>query len=488
LQRKHKIIKGALFLLSGKISNLIIQGLQILLIPRLLGPKNMGFYSYWLSIYFIIARVLGLGGQYIIIKYVPELRIRNKFMIPSLIKKVIWMKIPVFLFIMGIGILYWPNELAYFMIIALAALLFSLNLAGESILYSYNWMGTYALIPVIRIASRTALVIFLFYFFYATGIILGLFAAPLVAFLLSLFLSFRLLPRNQVALDSPFRKYLSFGFWMYMSQAILGMLVWLITILSKMSIGDMAVVGYFGVGVQICFSVILLVYFINESILPSLVEFHALEENKFKDSLRYAWKYTNILLFPVILGGYVLAQPIITFLVGRDYVPGTLIIKLFLPAVIFFSWIRFHNQVLFVYEKKIAIFLTQLINLFVFLGAWFYMMHLHEFDLAPLSLSLGAFVAYLFILFHSNKVEKVKNYFAHLFKPFMAASLMALVVRFFKVNSVTQLFLAALASLLLYGLFLFLFRGIGKEDFSILKEFLKSVNIFGVDRNHFREP
>ena len=116
------------------------------------------------------------------------------------------------------------------------------------------------------------------------------------------------------------------------------------------------------------------------------------------------------------------------------------------------------------------------------------MIRLHKFDLAPLSLSLGALLAYLFILFHSNKVEKVENYFAHFLKPFMAASLMALVVRFFKVNSVTQLFLMAPVALLLYGLFLFLFRGIGKEDLSILKEFLKSVKIFGVDKNRFKQP
>ncbi|MFQ6110002.1 MAG: oligosaccharide flippase family protein, partial [Candidatus Aminicenantales bacterium] len=414
LSKKHKIIRGAIFLFSGKIFHIVIQALQILLIPRILGPKNMGFYSYWLSIYFIGARILGLGGQHIIIKYVPEFRIKNRLMIPSLIKKVIYMKIPLFFFLIVLGLLFWANEFSTFILIAIAALLFSFNLAGESIIYSYNRMGTYTLMPLIRLASRTVLVIALFYLFYTTGIILGILAAPVIACLICLLLSLHLLPRNHAALEQPFRKYFAFGVWIYMSEAIQGMLIWLITILSRISVEDMAIVGYFGVGVQICFGAILLVYFINESILPSLVEFHVLKDNKFKDSLRLAWKYTNVLLFPLILGGYVLAKPFVIFLIGKEYADGVLIIKLFLPAVIFFSWIRFHNQILFVYGKKIKIFLTQFINLAMFLGSWFYMMSKEEIHTAPLSLSIGALAAYLFILFHSNKTEKVQNYGSHL--------------------------------------------------------------------------
>lgn len=485
MNKKNKIIKGAIFLFLGKISNFFISSLQILLIPRLLGPKNMGFYAYWLSVYFIAARILGLGGQHIIIKYVPELRIKNKFMIPSLVKKIVYMKIPLFLVIICWGVFFWRNDLSYFMIIVSAALLFSLNLVGESIFYSYNWMRTYALLPLIRFGSRIILIIVLFYLFYTTGIVFGVLGAPLIAFSLSLFLVLRLLPKKQTSLDQPFSKYFSFGFWIYISVAIQGMIVWLITILSKIYVKDMEIVGYFGVGVQICFTVTLLIFFINESILPSLVEFHLMKDSKFKDSLRLAWKYTNIFLFPLILGGYVLAQPLVAFIIGKDYVPGTLIIKLFFPTIIFFSWIRFHNQILFVYEKKVKIFLTQLINLLVFLGSWFYLVKLGKIHFSPLSLCLGAIIAYFFILIYSNKIEKVKNYVTNFLKPLLAASLMALLMNFFKVQSIIQLILLALLGLFSYGLFLLFFRGIGKDDLRILKEFLNSVKIPGADIQEF---
>ncbi len=479
MNKKQTIIKGAIFLFLGKVSNLLVSALQILLIPRLLGPKNMGVYSYWLSVYFIVARILGLGGQHIIIRYTPELKIKNKYMIPTLIKKVIYMKFPLFIFIICLGFLFWTHEFSYFLIITVAALLFSLNLAGESILYSYNRMGPYALIPIIRLASRTILVIALFYLLYTTGIILGLFGAPVIALLLTLFLSLRLLPRKNVALDQPFKKYFSFGFWIYISEAIQGMIIWLITILSKIHIKDMAVVGFFGVGVQICFSLIILIFFINESILPSLVEFHVTKNSKFKESLKLAWKYTNIFLFPLILGGFVLTRPIIAFVIGKDYLAGTLIIKLFFPAIIFFSWIRFHSQILFVYDKKIKIFLTQIINLLVFLGSWFYFIKIKEINLAPLSLCLGGLTAYFFILIQSYKIEKVKSYAGNFLKPLAAASIMALIVNFFTIHSIFQLLLVVLLGLLIYGILLLLLRGIGKDDLKILKEFLGSVKIFG---------
>jgi len=450
LNKKQTIIKGALFLFLGKVSNILVSSLQILLIPRLLGPNNMGVYSYWLSVYFIVARILGLGGQQIIIRYTPELRIKNKYMIPSLIKKVIYMKFPLFIFIICLGFFY-----------------------------SYNRMGSYALIPIIRLASRTILVIALFYLLYTTGIILGLFGAPLIALLLTLFLALHLLPRKQAALDQPFKKYFSFGFWIYISKAIQGIIVWLITILSKIYAYNMEIVGYFGIGVQICFSVTLFIFFINESILPSLVEFHVMKDNKFKDSLRLAWKYTNIFLFPLIMGGFVLTKPFVAFIIGKDYTAGTLIIKLFLPAIIFFSWISFHQQILFVYEKKIKIFLTQFINLLIFLGSWFYFIKIEEINLAPLSLCLGAVTAYLFILIHSNKIEKVKNYTANFLKPLASASFMALIVSFPKVHSLIELLLVIILGFFSYLFFLLLFKGIGRDDLKILKEFLVSY------KNHY---
>jgi len=458
-----------------------MSSLQILLIPRLLGPKNMGFYSYWLSVYFIVARLLGLGGQHIIIKYVPELRVKNESIIPTLIKKVVYLKFPLFLLIVGWGLFFWTKEISYFLIIVLASLLFSLNLVGESIIYSYNRMGTYAVLPLVRFGSRIILVILFFYFFYSTGIIWAIFTAPLIAFSLSLILALRLLPSSQRKLEQPFRYYFSFGFWIYISTAIQGIIVWLITILSKMQLKEMAVVGYFGVGVQICFSVIMLIFFINESILPSLVEFRALEDKKLKDSLRLAWKYTNILIFPLILGGFVLTKPLVTFIIGQDYKAGTTIIQMFLPCIIFFSWIRYHIQILFVYGKKIKIFLTQVINLLVFLGLWFYLIGQGKINLAPLSLCGGAITAYLFILFYSRQLERVKNYAKNFLRPLMAAGVMALLVNFLKVQTIGQLLLAVLIGLFSYGLVLILIKGIGKNDLDILKEFLRSVKIFGTE-------
>lgn len=471
------MIRGAIYLFLGKTGNLLISSLQILLIPRLLGPASMGFYSYWLSVYFVMARILGLGGQHMIIKNAPEFRMKNNSMTSTLVKKTALIKLPVFLALLGGGFLLWSSDYPYFLLTALAALLFSLNLLGESVIYSFNWMGTYALIPLIRIASRVTLVIVLFYLFSQSGIIVGIFGAPLLAFLLSLFLVLHLLPRKKATLEKPFSKYFSFGFWIYLSVAIQGMMVWLVPILAEMSIQDMAVVGYFGVGVQICFSATLLIFFISESVLPSLVEFRIKDKEKFKDSLRFAWKYTNILLIPLAVGGFVLARPLVTFIIGKEYTAGTLIIKLFFPAIIFLSWIRYHRQILFVYEKKIQILLTQVINLLVFLGSWFYLIKAGQTELAPLSLSLGSFLGYLFILICSHKREKVTKYFLYLIKPLFAASLMGLVVNIFVIHSLIKLLGVIIFGAFLYSFFLILFKGVGKYDLELLKEFVKSTKI-----------
>ncbi|HZX10686.1 MAG TPA: oligosaccharide flippase family protein [Acidobacteriota bacterium] len=472
MERKHIIIKGALFLFAGKIGNLVLSSLQILLIPRILGPSSMGFYSYWISVYFILGRILGLGGQQIAIKYIPELRIKNKASIPSLIIKAASIKMPVFLVIIGGGLFLWAKDYHFFLITAAAALLFSLNLLGESVLYSFNRMDLYALVPIVRLASRIALVLGLFYLFHHTGIVSGIFGAPLLAFLLSVFLVLPLIPKKKTPLEKSFNHYFSFGFWIYLSVALQGLILWSIPILAELFGQSMDTVGFFGVGVQICFSAILLIFFISESTLPSLVEFQITDPHKFKDSLRFAWKYTNILLFPLVIGGYVLAQPLIRFVIGKEYLAGTVIIKLFFPAIIFLSWIRYHTHILFVFEKKTKIFFTHLINLGVFLGSWLFFIKTNQIELAALSLSLGAFLSYLFILIHSFKLEKVKKYVSYIFKPLTAASLMGVVVYFFHVHSFIQLVGVILIGGLTYGVFLFAFKGLGKYDIKIFKEFI----------------
>jgi len=328
-------------------------------------------------------------------------------MIPTLIKKVIYTKFPLFFIIICLGLLFYSSEPTYFVIVVCASLLFSLNLAAESVFFSYNRMEIYVLIGFVRLALRVIFVLVLFYAFYTTGIVLGILVAPFMALILSLFLLSRLLPKNHVGLDQPFRKHFSFGFWIYLSMAIQGIVTWLIIILSKIYIKDMAVIGYLGVGIQLFFNITMLVYVINQSILPSLIEFNYFKDEKIKSSLRLAWKYTNIFMFPVVLGGYILAEPIISFMVGKDYSPGSFIIKLFFLPVIFMSWIKFHTHVLFVNKKKIAIFLTGLLYLLFFIGTWFFFVFQKYIDITPLSLCAGTFAAYLFILIHSNKTIPV---------------------------------------------------------------------------------
>lgn len=472
MERKHKIIKGALFLFLGKIGNLILSSLQILLIPRILGPSSMGFYSYWLSVYFIIGRILGLGGQQIMMKYIPELRIKDSSSLPALVFKTAYIKLPLFLIILGGGLVFWTNDYTYFLITAAGALLFSLNLLGESVLYSFNRMGLYASIPILRMGSRIILIILLFHFFASRGIMAGILGAPLLAFSLSAILVFQLFPKKKTGLEKSFGHYFSFGFWIYLSVVLQGVILWSLPILAEFFGQSMAVVGYFGVGVQICFSATLLIFFINESTLPSLVEFRIADSKKFKDSLKFAWKYTNVFLFPLVIGGYVLAKPLIQFIIGKEFVAGTLIIKLFFPAIVFLSWIRFHTQILFVFEKKTKIFFTHLINLLVFLGSWLYFVSTDQIELAPLSLSLGALFSYGFILFHSLKIEKVNKYISFLFKPLAAACLMGFVIYFFQVQSFTQLAGVIFIGALTYVIFLFLFRGLGKYDLKLFSEFI----------------
>ena len=78
MSQNEQIEKGTSFILVGKICIILLAAVQEILIPRILGPQSMGFYSYWLSILLIFGTVFGLGGLSVLSRYLPELRIKSE--------------------------------------------------------------------------------------------------------------------------------------------------------------------------------------------------------------------------------------------------------------------------------------------------------------------------------------------------------------------------------------------------------------------------
>ena len=474
MEESGKIGRGTLYILLGKVLLIFLGILNVSLVPRILGPEGMGFYSYWFSIFIIIAVVLDLGGSLVLTRYIPELRKRNPDSIRPLIEKTFGIKFPFILLILLVGLFLFSSEKSYFLIIFVASICASALRITQIILYSYKHMEKYVLVPLSRMLARLILVIALFILFGSIGILFGILGgAIIVSFVFGLF-AIRLLPKTSEALNKPFRDYLTFGFFVYLGTLFFTLTIWSVIVLSKNYITDMAVIGFLGLGLQICLVAIIgVVFSVSESVLPSLIEFHVTNYDKLKRSLELNWKYTNLILFPTIFGLFVLANPAISIVVGEGFLPTVELIELFLPATVFIAWAEIHKQILLIYEKKKEIFVTQLIGFMVFLISSLVLIKNIGITGAPISLSLGTFAAFIGTYFLSSKIMKIHSYSRYIFKPFIASIGMCIILSFIEVTNSTYLLGAAILGGSVYLIMMLLIKGITRTDIERVKEVFK---------------
>lgn len=462
--------RGTLYILFGKLLVTFLGIVNVSLVPRILGPENMGFYSYWFAVLVIMLAALDLGGPIILTRYLPELRKTNPSSIKSLIKKTTEIKFP-FIFIMLIsGLFFFPNRY-YFIIILIASIFSSINSIIAKILYAYNDMGKYSFVLFARVLTRLILVVIFFIIIGDTGILYGLLGGAMVITFIFGSFAIDLLPEKSGSLEKPIKEYLSFGFFVYLGSLFFTLTTWSVVILSETYINDMAVIGFLGLGLQICLvAVIGVVSSFGVGVLPSLVEFHVTNPDKLKRSLELNWKYTNLVLFPAIFGLFVLASPAISIVVGEEFLPTVELIELFLPATVFITWAEIHKQILFIYEKKKEIFLTQLTGFVVFLISGLLLIKTIGITGAPISLSLGTFAGFICTYFVSSKIMKIQSYLRYVFKPFVASVGMCAVLRFIEVANPAYLLGATISGLSIYLVIMVVMRGITRTDIERVKE------------------
>lgn len=456
--------KGTVAILSGRFLFLVITGIQAIFIPYLLGPVNMGYYSYWMSVFLILSTILGLGAFPVLSRYLPELKIKKKHAIVPLVTKLVIIKIPVLVISLLAGYLLWRSQWSAYMLIISGAAVFSLLLMEEAIFYSFRKMTFYALIPLTRILLRLFFIIIFFYFFQARGILPAISLSVVITFVLFLFFLLPLFPQGKGMLDRPFRQYLSFGLWLYMGTVPSVMITWMVIILSQLLINELTLIGYLGLGIQIFISSYLLVSSIPQSILPALVEFHLFSDDRISLSLGTSWKYTNLLLFPAVISIYLFSRPVIEFVIGSQFLPSVTVIRLFIPAVIFFTWTYLHEQVLLIYEKKITKFLVEMIRFLVFIPAALIMINDIGILGGPLALGLASLAGYVLILPLSTKLRVIPGYGKGIWKPLATSLLLGAGLYFFPLRNLWSTASVMLSFLILYILLMWLIGGINKDD------------------------
>ena len=335
---KKELGKGFLFVLSSRVAIIALGIVQITIVPRILNPTNMGIYSYWLSVLLIFSTILDLGGPEILSRYLPELRMRDPNSVKSLFKKNLQLKIFLLPLLILAGLYLFKDERAYFILIFSASVFASFSNLMQAGFYGFKDFSRYSMIQASRILIRLIFVIILFSLLGSIGIIYALLGGATLTALLFYPHIKKLVPPHYDELSKPFMEYFSYGLYLYSGNTFVILNTWLAVILVQNFIPAHEVVGFLGLAIQIClFAITGVLASVYESIFPTLIEFHTNNRSQLRKFIELSWKYTNIILMPVVIGFYFLAEPTIRFFIGTEYLPMTEIIKYLLPSVILFN-------------------------------------------------------------------------------------------------------------------------------------------------------
>ena len=471
-----EIGRGTSYILIGKILWLVIALVNAALIPRYLGPSNLGFYLYWMAVFFIFKLMLDLSAPFLITKFVPELKETDEDKVPVLLMRLIKIK---FYFVpptILAGILFFHEDIFYFLIIYAAALIMAISELLGILIYSYGRMREYTFYKISMPALRIFLVISLFALFKEKGIILAIISFSIIICLgLIIFTRNLLPPLYDKKIEIPLKNYFRFSIFAYLGGLFSILVYRMIMIFSKHYIHDMRIIGFLGLSLMVCITTIKqVIHGISESLLPYIIKFKALDsQHAFNRLLKYNWRYTNILLFPLIFALLILVRPGIEFIVGRDYLPSVKLIVLLLPAVVFYSWVTILQNKLFAEGKARYLCWINLAGFLVFFVSSIILIKRFGIIGSVVSIFLNSFVTLLLTVVFTVRRENLFYYYGGAtLKPLIASLIMAGWLALFDISSIWKLVGIGISGMAIYVILMLIIKGITLEDVGRIKEAL----------------
>jgi O-antigen/teichoic acid export membrane protein len=229
-------------------------------------------------------------------------------------------------------------------------------------------------------------------------------------------------------------------------------------------------VGLYGAAYKVIDVLVSVPFLIGGTVLPILtLRWQAKEYDKYQRAWQKIFNATALLVWPVIIGVFVLATPIMTLVAGQDFILAGPILKILIIAVggVFFSALFTYTMISFGYQRRLIgayLFtaLTSLILYFVLIPGYSY---IGAAWVTVYSEIIMCFLAWFLVRRNSNLKAKMNIFM----KAFFASIIMGLIVYYLPVNKVSLggLSFSVIVGVILYAVALWSFKAIDKP---MLKE------------------
>lgn len=211
-------------------------------------------------------------------------------------------------------------------------------------------------------------------------------------------------------------------------------------------------------------------------VLPKFFDDNNLDE--VKNYLRYSLKYFLLLMTPAVFGMSVLSRQLLEILSTKEIASNAYyIIPIIAVSMFFYGIACFFNQILFLVKKTklIAIIWAIAATINLILNIIF----VPKFGIlaAAIITFIAYFCVFVLIWYFAFKELKFKIDWKFLVKCIMASILMILPIWQFNPNGLPQVISAIILGVFIYGILIFLFRGMGKKEIAFLKNLIKPSQI-----------
>lgn len=468
-----RVSKNIASLVTIEIINQLSLLILAIIIPRYLGDAGFGKYSFIISFTILFSIFLDLGLRSLTIREVSrdEDTSEKYFSNIATIKIILSLITFAAIFIIANIMDYSRDTQIALYLMSFSLILNSFSDIFRSIFYAFQKMeyGTLT-ISIGKVITTLLACIFLFFGYGIVEVMFAYCIGNIFALLLNYTIYIENFPKPKFSIDLKFCKQLikmaiPFGLAIAFNNVFFNFDI----VIISHTIGD-AATGWYSIPGYILSVLITFFYTISFAIFPTFSKFYSSSEELLKHSYKKTIKYLLILILPIPFIICILADRIIIFLFGPEFVNSVFILKILIWLLIPISLSRFLEVILASINRQEIVAYT--------LGVCALLNIVLDIVLIPILGYTGAIVAtmiaqtgvFVLDLYFASKYLCKSPIHKFILKPLVVCIMVGTFVYYLQdIN----LFMLVFTALILYYTLLACMKGFDKEDLELFKRLIK---------------
>jgi len=461
----RQIAKQTTVQVVGRLASLFLGVWAIFLMTRYLGPAQFGYYTIAIA-FMQIAGILVDFGLYNLVLQIPkgepekETKIFNNIFTIRIFSAILFYGLAIF-----VGFLF-PYPLIVKLAIAISAIAFFGNTMIQIFTAHFQKLLQMRWPVIAEITNRTILVAGLFFIvknnlgFYALMWLLAIVALInlLVLFLVAFFEKEQ---KIKLAFDVAIWKDVLRQAWPIGLAIALNLIYFKADTLILSLYYSASDVGFYGASYRVLEILMTFPLMFIGLIVPFLSK-SWLEGNRenFERYLQKAFDFLVLVSIPMALGTYVLADRLMIFVAGPEFLAAGRILKIiiFAAGIIFVSQLFTHT--LFAIRKQRLMLWFYLFTAVVALIAYFIFIPLYSYWAAAIITLISELIIFASAYLIVARTAKIKLKWRVVYLSFLASCFMALIIYLFHG---LNLFLLIILGILVYAVVVYLIGGVDKK-------------------------